>query len=71
MQECVKCGVGLVDGLEVSAQGVYQVAISHKKRISSSPRSNLRASLCPACGDVSFYLDKDAIEVILKDSRNK
>jgi len=71
MKTCTKCESELVDGLEVTAQGVYQVAISYKKRISSTHRGNVRASLCPGCGDVSFYLDKDAAEVVLKDYKNR
>jgi hypothetical protein len=71
MKNCTKCVGELVDGLDVRAQGVYQVAISYKKRISSTHRGSLQASLCADCGDVSFYLDRDARDVILADFKKK
>lgn len=67
MKICSKCNCELVDDLEVTAQGVYEVGISYKKRISSNHRGKVKSTLCPNCGDVSFYLDKEAIELIIKD----
>jgi hypothetical protein len=71
MKNCTRCDGELIDDLDVKAQGVYQVAISYKKKVSSTRRGSVQASLCPDCGDVSFYLEKDAIEVILTDLKKK
>jgi len=67
MKICSKCNYELVDDLEVTAQGVYEVAISYKKRILGNNRGKVRSTLCPKCGDVTFYLDQEAIEIVMKD----
>jgi len=67
MKICSKCNCELVDDLEVTAQGLYEVGISYKKKILGNHRGKVKATLCPKCGDVSFYLDKEAIDIIMKD----
>lgn len=67
MKMCSKCNNELIDNLEVTARGVYEVGISYKKGIASTHRGNLKATLCPNCGDVSFFLESDAIAIIVKD----
>lgn len=67
MKICSKCNSELIDNLEVTAQGVYEVGISYKKKISSNHRAKLKSTLCSHCGDVSFYLDKEGIEIIVGD----
>ncbi|HZK70221.1 MAG TPA: hypothetical protein VFD03_01710 [Clostridia bacterium] len=67
MKSCSKCNCELVDDLEVTASGVYEIGVSYKKRISSNHRGKVRATLCPMCGNVSFYLDKEAIDIVIKD----
>jgi len=67
MKTCSKCNCERVEDLEVTAQGVYQVSISYKKRILSNHRGDVKAALCPNCGDVSFYLDQEGIDTVMKD----
>jgi hypothetical protein len=67
MKICSKCNCELIDDLEVTAQGVYEVGISYKKRVMSNHRGILKSTLCPQCGEVSFYLDKESIDIIMKD----
>ena len=67
MKSCSKCNCELVDDLEVTASGVYEIGVSYKKRISNNHRGKVRATLCPMCGNVSFYLDKEAIDIVIKD----
>jgi hypothetical protein len=65
MKNCLKCNGELIDGLKVWASGAYPVSISYKKRVMHAAK--VQATLCPACGDVSLHLDKDAVAVILSD----
>lgn len=67
MKRCSKCQGELIEDLNVTAQGVYEVAVSHKKRLLNPHRAKVKAALCPVCGDVTFYVDKEAVEMIQED----
>jgi len=67
MKICSKCNNELIDDLEVNAQGVYEVAISYKNRTLGNQRGKVKSTLCPKCGDVAFYLDQEAIDIVMKD----
>ncbi len=57
-----------LSGLSVYASGTYAVELSFGKRISSSHRVPVRASVDESTGEVSFYVDPKGIETLRRDA---
>jgi hypothetical protein len=56
-----------LNGLSVHASGVWPVELSVGKRINASHRVPVQASVDPATGEVSFYVDAKAIDILRRD----
>lgn len=54
-------------GLSVHASGVWPVELSVGKRINASHRVPVQASIDPSTGEVRFYVDAKAIEILRRD----
>ncbi|WP_157962375.1 hypothetical protein [Homoserinimonas sp. OAct 916] len=57
-----------MSGLSVFASGVYPVELSVGKRVDAQHRAAVRASVDLSTGEVRFYVDTEAIEVLSRDS---
>jgi len=55
-------------GLSVYASGVYPVELSVGKCINGHHRVPVRASVEVATGEVRFYVDPEAIEILRRDT---
>lgn len=57
-----------IDGLSVFASGVYAVELSAGKRINANHRVPVRASVDVSTGEVRFYVDPEAIDILSRDT---
>ncbi len=57
-----------LSGLSVYASGTYPVELSVGKRISGRHRVPLQASVEVSTGEVRFYVDQEAIEILQNDA---
>jgi hypothetical protein len=57
-----------ISELSVSASGVWPVELSVGKRIDARHRVTVKASVDRSTGEVRFYVDSEAIEVLTRDS---
>ena len=57
-----------LSGLSVCASGVYPVELSVGKRINGHHRILVRASVEVSTGEVRFYVDPEAIEILRRDT---
>ena len=57
-----------LSGLSVYASGVYPVELSVGKRINGQHRVPVLAAVEVSTGEVRFYVDPDAIEILLRDT---
>lgn len=57
-----------LDGLSVHASGVYPVELSVGKRINGRHRVPVLASVEVSTGEVRFYVDPEAIEILRRDA---
>ena len=55
---CNQCQTEMIDDCKVNVQGgMYGIKVSQKKGLFSSS-ANPKASVCPNCGYVAFYIDE-------------
>ncbi|MFJ7994519.1 nucleic acid-binding protein [Peribacillus frigoritolerans] len=55
---CNQCQTEMIDDCIVNVQGgMNGIKISQKKGLFNSVSSNPKASVCPNCGYVAFYID--------------
>jgi hypothetical protein len=57
-----------LNGLSVYASGVHPVELSVGKRINGRHRVSVRASVEVSTGEVRFYVDPEAIEILRGDT---
>lgn len=57
-----------LSGLSVYASGAYPVELSVGKRISGRHRVTVLASVEVSTGEVRFYIDPEAVEILRRDS---
>ena len=57
-----------ITGLSVFANGVFPVEISVGKKINARHRVPISASVDASTGEVRFYVDREAIEILVSDS---
>ncbi|MGE7686493.1 nucleic acid-binding protein [Peribacillus simplex] len=56
---CNQCQTEMIDDCKVNVQGgMYGIKVSQKKGLFSSVSANPKASVCPNCGYVAFYIDE-------------
>ncbi|MFJ7367173.1 hypothetical protein ACIQWQ_24170 [Peribacillus frigoritolerans] len=55
---CNQCQTEMIDDCKVNVQGgMNGIKISQKKGLFNGVSSNPKASVCPNCGYVAFYID--------------
>lgn len=57
-----------ISGLSVFAYGVWPVEPSVGKRIDARHRVTVKASVDGSTGEVRFYVDPEAIEILTRDA---
>ncbi len=57
-----------INGLSVFANGVFPVELSAGKRINASHRVAVRASVDVSTGEVRFFVEPEAIEILRRDT---
>ncbi|WP_342614676.1 nucleic acid-binding protein [Peribacillus frigoritolerans] len=56
---CNQCQTEMINDCKVNVQGgMNGIKISQKKGIFNSVSANPKASVCPNCGYVAFYIDE-------------
>ncbi|MET4781497.1 hypothetical protein [Glaciihabitans sp. UYNi722] len=57
-----------ISGLSVFASGVWPVELSVGKRVDARHRVSVQASVDVSTGEVRFYVDPQAIEILTRDA---
>lgn len=57
-----------INGLSVFASGVFPVELSAGKRINANHRVPVRASVDVSTGEVRFFVEPEAIEILRRDT---
>lgn len=60
-----------IGDLSVFASGVWPVELSAGKRINARHRVPVKASVDSTTGEVRFYVDREAIQILSADSGQK
>ncbi|MDF9760020.1 hypothetical protein OKW24_001793 [Peribacillus simplex] len=56
---CSQCQTEMIDDCHVNVQGgMYGIMISQKKGLFNRVSAKPKASVCPNCGYVAFYIDE-------------
>lgn len=59
MRKCIRCGVDMVEDLDVKVEGgAYGLKITKPGIFFGKSLGEVRSAVCPACGYVELYLEE-------------
>ena len=63
MRTCVRCGSKMKEGCIVKVKGKEQglVAYGDTVRVYMARLGDIKAAVCPKCGEVSLYIDDTSV----------
>ncbi len=62
MRKCIRCGTEMQEGFSFTGGGGNVL----RKKGMTLKAVYTKAALCPKCGEISLYIDDDAVEKLTK-----
>ncbi|MEA5050883.1 MAG: nucleic acid-binding protein [Oscillospiraceae bacterium] len=60
-RKCLRCGAPMLEGFDIKVAGAaYGITLASSDRIFAERFGAPKVAVCPACGEISFYIENTA-----------
>lgn len=63
MRKCIRCGAEMQENAAIKIKGAgYGIVLTSGERWFGGQIGKIKAAVCPKCGEISLYLEREDLE---------